>query len=466
MFRNTRVLGALGGTAFTTSWWLHTADQPAFALETTTKPAVSPSSPAEGDKLKLVQVVFRHGARSPLGRSFWPELVDAWDVCGTIEELKKPVALHITTVDGQPRPVNSHDHEQVNTILKGGCRKGELTKIGQKQAVNFGSWMRHRYVEQLKYLDHNYTPGTLLSRSTNYSRTIATLQGVLTGLYPDAKTPIPVHTTEELDEVLYGNVKSCKRLGEVIKELTAKRNTTKSPHAEWLSRQVVQVLEIPEATKTVNMVELHDAMTSMITHGKKVPEGMIPLLKDIEIQATKRFLNILAPDAETGKREEVLRLGMGRLMELLIRRMQEASSSVGDKAATMPKMYAYSGHDSTILPLLVAINGHVDHWPEYMSNLIFELWETPETGKHYVRVLYNKEELPLFCRFCGGSQENVGLEQFSQYILGPYLLTKDAQEDECAVLHFSHSDPAGENVRGEVKVGSSLEETDEDSPNP
>lgn len=49
------------------------------------------------------------------------------------------------------------------------------------------------------------------------------------------------------------------------------------------------------------------------------------------------------------------------------------------------KMYMYSGHDSTIMPLLVALGKEVESWPTYMSNLVFENWRTPE-GQRYVKV--------------------------------------------------------------------------------
>ena len=43
------------------------------------------------------------------------------------------------------------------------------------------------------------------ARTTNYARTIASLRGVLTGLFPDAaqqQQPIAVHTSDEIDEFL------------------------------------------------------------------------------------------------------------------------------------------------------------------------------------------------------------------------------------------------------------------------
>lgn len=53
-------------------------------------------------------------------------------------------------------------------------------------------------------------------RSTNYQRTVATLQGVLTGLFPNEQNPIPVETAQDVDEILFANVGSCERLQQLL----------------------------------------------------------------------------------------------------------------------------------------------------------------------------------------------------------------------------------------------------------
>ena len=43
-------------------------------------------------------------------------------------------------------------------------------------------------------------------RTTQFARTIATLQGVLTGLWPDADVPASFTTASDQGELLYGGV--------------------------------------------------------------------------------------------------------------------------------------------------------------------------------------------------------------------------------------------------------------------
>lgn len=61
--------------------------------------------------------------------------------------------------------------------------------------------------------------GVLSSQTTNYSRTRATLAGVLTGLYPGTRDAIDVVTAPEMDEILYANVRNCQRLKALVNEL-------------------------------------------------------------------------------------------------------------------------------------------------------------------------------------------------------------------------------------------------------
>jgi hypothetical protein len=452
-----KLAGAFGAAALTVT---------AIAPDTAQAKAEIKSDTGEAqDTLKLVQVVFRHGARTPLSKNYWPELVDQWDVCG---QLFDPVAIDVIEESGGARPVNSHDAQQVATKLPGGCSKGELTREGQRQARVFGRWLRERYVSVLNFLPEEYLDGILYCRTTNYSRTVATLQGVLTGLFPDVKKPIKAHTTEEMDEILFGNAASCKRLKDIIKNTASVEKEAKlPPDVLALQKRVQEALGLPPTT-AIKFLDLHDTMTTMLTHNKAIPKGLRDpqLLKQIEDQATARFMKFIVGDMarEEGssggiskeenkkKPSEILRLGMGRLMHFIVKRMEETATRCPKKEAETPKFYLLSGHDSTIMPLLAALGVEIDHWPHYLSNLVFELWQRPN-GQHYVQVLYNKKPLNMD-NVCGG--EACSLKSLRHQVLGPYVLSHLERESECLV-HFSHDEPAGKHVK-EVEIGSAMSE--------
>ena len=58
----------------------------------------------------------------------------------------------------------------------------------------------------------------MVARSTNYRRTIATLQGLLTGLWPDTKAAVPLRVSGDADEVMFGRTDSCERLRDLMKQ--------------------------------------------------------------------------------------------------------------------------------------------------------------------------------------------------------------------------------------------------------
>ena len=60
-----------------------------------------------------------------------------------------------------------------------------------------------------------------------------------------------------------------------------------------------------------------------------------------------------------------------------------------------PKLYLFSGHDTTLVPLLRGVGAWSDVWPPYSSDLAFELYEN--RGEHLVKVVYNGQVCSSFC---------------------------------------------------------------------
>ncbi len=144
---------------------------------------------------------------------------------------------------------------------------------------------------------------------------------------------------------------------------------------------------------SIAFLDLHDAMTVIKSHNKKLPEGMTEdLLMDINREASKRMIALVAPGVELSHREELLKLSMGRMFDSVVQRMRQCADG-----ESKHQMYMYSGHDTTIMPLLATLGQDITTWPPYVSNVIFEMWESQKDGKkqEYVKVLVNGKEVDL-----------------------------------------------------------------------
>ena len=162
--------------------------------------------------------------------------------------------------------------------------------------------------------------------------------------------------------------------------------TETDEHAQALQQRVKGILG-DRSEDRIAFLDLHDAMTVIKSHGKRLPEGMTEdLLTEINKEASKRMLALVAPGVE------LLKLSMGRMFDSVVQHMLQCASGEAKH-----QMYMYSGHDTTIMPLLATLGQDVTVWPPYVSNVIFEMWEGQESGKkqQYVRVLVNGKEIDL-----------------------------------------------------------------------
>ena len=133
--------------------------------------------------------------------------------------------------------------------------------------------------------------------------------------------------------------------------------------------------------------------------------------------------------------EEGLRLSVGRLIADVVGKMDAAASRM-----TSLRMAFFSAHDTTILPLLLALQlpeTKVALWPNFASSIVIELWAptgaAADAGSecHRVRVLYNFQPLVLGTR--GRAANGVCTLAEFRTLVSPYLPVDFAAECVAAV---------------------------------
>ena len=101
------------------------------------------------------------------------------------------------------------------------------------------------------------------------------------------------------------------------------------------------------------------------------------------------------------------------------------ASTVEGKSAV--KMYLYSGHDTTLLPLLHVLDVFDGKWPPFAANITLELYEN-EKKEAFVQTLYEGE--PQLVPGC--SDTMCPMNEFKTAI-GKFVMTEGDYQSQCSV---------------------------------
>eukprot|EP00899_Mesostigma_viride_P012737 jgi/Mesvir1/21464/Mv03920-RA.1 len=348
-----------------------------FPAQAQTAGASPPESSYNGLKLLQVHVFFRHGDRSPVTK--WPGEEHHWT---PLLQLSPNGVLEARNyASGSDPPF------------------GQLTQRGAAQALSLGRHLRERYERPLGLDLASLTEPTpeISIRSTGYLRTCMTGFYVLAGLYgsEDMAVKVPLETRSLDDENMYAHTNGCSRMKQIFKvAFEAMR-----------SHPLGTEEELPGAWRHRFRALQEDLEQRLDIHVPHFPWLSVAdlfqckLANDIEVpptitqQVLDEIRNNLSKDwAHVFKDQESCQLGIGRLMAELGGRMEQR---VHHKGGNGLKMALYSGHDTTLMPLLVCTGLFDGAWPDYAAWVAVELWSTDDEKEHFVRALYNGRELKI-----------------------------------------------------------------------
>ncbi|XP_009072674.1 PREDICTED: lysophosphatidic acid phosphatase type 6 [Acanthisitta chloris] len=150
-----------------------------------------------------------------------------------------------------------------------------------------------------------------------------------------------------------------------------------------------------------------------------------PVLKKFQQTVERRSVDSMLFVLEESSRE-VLQMSIGLLFAALQKNIKEAidPSTPAEKAR---KLILYASHDSTLIPLLVALGTFDNKWPPYAADVTLELYQHRQSKEWFVRMSYRGEEQVVKgCRagLCP-------LEEFLK-VLSQYSLSQEEYNKLCS----------------------------------
>lgn len=140
-------------------------------------------------------------------------------------ESETPPSLYISFDGKDVKGLESFKHVETAVKLSksfpGYCFYGQLTDTGKRNMMALGSRLRFHYIDQMKLLSQTLDPHSLYIRSTDYSRTIESVQYLLGGLYPKKNRnqgqDLKIHVRDYKDETMIPHTNCASLMSDTLK---------------------------------------------------------------------------------------------------------------------------------------------------------------------------------------------------------------------------------------------------------
>lgn len=398
-------------------------------------PSADSYEPLPNAELKMVQVVVRHGDRSPV--HLIPHDKTRW----TCDKIVENMSLHAA---GQLKTNSTGSFTQVieipewnkkygfsNQVWQGSCEVGQLTYKGKNQHHNLGSHLRNIYVDKLGFLDPVASHNSLYARSTYVQRTKDSAESLIGGLWPNRDPvedpPIPLHSYPQAIETMFSNSNACPKIGKLFDEISQSPQHQRflKKHGPLMAR-LEGIFGVSGKGWSDNWDGYIDVLWARKCHGKKLPcSGQSNEERKYQICASDQDADQANMNAnfewalkfrDHPLAKNLTRLAIGNFVGTLT---EQIRSKIAGKEGDL-KFALYSGHDTTVAPLLGVLkaDNYNMMWPPYASNIVFELWKEKRTGRHVVRVVYNGKTLKLQHQHEWCNMESCPVEDFYKYLDG------------------------------------------------
>ncbi|KAH7046316.1 histidine phosphatase superfamily [Linnemannia elongata] len=371
--------------------------------------------PMKGATLNKVQVMMRHGDRTP--SYFLPGDKTNYNICSNPAEISIMANSDDILASGTPNlrtniVVSPEDNLYASTYWPGNCEVGQLTNRGAAQTRQVGQDLRRVYVDQLGFLSSRLDTEDVYVRNTYMTRTKMTAENFLNGLYPlntRAKDDvITLNTYPSQIETLALNTVVCPNLTALYSLFKATTYTDKIKANYALFSKVNTIMgwnKVPTYNQTFNGDALMPRYCNKLPLGCSAQDATQCLTVE-EVLETGTLSSFIYtgffrefPQAELAKR-----LAVGPFLKTFAASIR-TTVAAADATNTQPghghsskkrrvrPFELYSAHDQSLDQILSVIAVPSTPWPAYAGTLIFETYKTADK-KDVIRVLYEGKVVP------------------------------------------------------------------------
>eukprot|EP01090_Pellita_catalonica_P005596 TRINITY_DN1572_c0_g1_i1.p1 TRINITY_DN1572_c0_g1~~TRINITY_DN1572_c0_g1_i1.p1 ORF type:complete len:400 (+),score=40.09 TRINITY_DN1572_c0_g1_i1:335-1534(+) len=332
--------------------------------------------------LQQVQIVTRHGARTPY--SSIPNQEATW-LCN-LNPLSIPEFGVSDSILFSGRLYRTQ-YISGREFLKGNCSQGQLTTKGAMEHFKLGTKFREQYVTSQHLLSPEYKASEIYLRSTDITRTIQSAESQILGLYPPTQSiqaqiiPINIITPSEEDLL------PAQRCPKMIELCNAEEQSSEwQQHLAKINSTVGAALRKAWGTNDIPwFVGIYNNLVAREFHDMEWPAGVT------QAEMTQIYDFVSWQLRQMWSSEERVALGIGPFIENLVNVMDSRM-----KGETDPKFLLYSAHDTTISLVLAAFQlFNTTMWPPYASHIQFELYQDSSDSSWSVGILYNDEKVNL-----------------------------------------------------------------------
>ena len=353
---------------------------------------VAPRPGVDAARLERVQLMFRHGDRTPITATAedCAEAPRAWATM-TLDAARARALCARGDVRASWRDALYH---------RGEAWEGQLTTRGHAQMTALGrEIIREWLIEGCGFLSSDFRAvvreGEVKVRSTAVRRCVQSAQSALVGGWGEdddrtdgshagASAQLEIEVRAKEHESMFPKPGSaCERLNVLFKEAyePAERASREAfADAPHLAR-IRDGMEAQRNTR-VGLTMVWDPLQCRVNHGMALPEGVRESdVAELLTMMERRHFTLFS-DAEAAA------LVGGRLLREICDEMVSPEKF---------KLSIYSGHDSSLIALFAALGvlgEGVRTWPKTASSLIFETWRMRD-GTRSVRAVYNGRPLML-----------------------------------------------------------------------